>query len=70
MQLDEDMFHRYQAEKWAILMGRTANGSSLNSTYHFMNEVIGYDLAGFFETNAEILHNEIARVLEALLQPE
>lgn len=70
MQLDEDMFHRYRGEKWAILMGRIANGRSLDSTYRFMSEVIGYDLAGFFETHEEILHDEIARVLEALLRPE
>jgi len=70
MQLDEDMFYRYQAEKWAILMGRITNGSSLNSTYYFMSEVIGYDLASFFEIHADTLHDEIARVLEALLRPE
>ena len=70
MQLDGDMFYRYHSEKWAILMGRTVNGSSLNSTYYFMSEVIGYDLASFFETHAGILHNEIAQVLETLLRVE
>ncbi len=70
MQLDEDIFFRYQAEKWAILMGRISNGNSLNSTYCFMSEVIGYDLANFFEKHADILRDEIARVLEALLRPE
>lgn len=32
-----------------------------------MNEIIGYDFAGFFERNSEILHQEVDQVLQRLL---
>ena len=42
----------------------------LISTYDFMRDVVGYDLAGFFKRNSKSLRDEIDTVLKALLAPE
>jgi len=39
----------------------------LKSTYDFVKNVVGYDLAAFFERNSETIKNEVDVVLEALL---
>jgi hypothetical protein len=67
MQMDDDIFTRYKAAKWAMLTGRTQGGTAQNSTYHFMREVVGYDLADFFVRHAPELKAEVNTVLEALL---
>jgi hypothetical protein len=69
-QIDMDILHRYHNEKWAVLVGRLDNTSPAISTYSFMKEVVGYDLAAFFSRNAEILRKEVAAILESLLRPE
>jgi len=47
-QIDYDIVERYQRGKWLVLRGSVA-GDDLSSTYTFAREVIGYDLAAFFE---------------------
>jgi hypothetical protein len=69
-QIDDDIYSRYREEQWVILRGQTGRVTATESTYRFMNDVVGYDLAGFFERNSVALKREIALVLEALLQPE
>jgi len=67
MQMDDDIFTRYKAAKWAMLTGRTQGGTSQDSTYLFMREVVGYDLADFFVRHAPELKAEVNTVLEAML---
>jgi len=67
-QIDSDIRIRYRHEKWIILTGDSGVASPLSSTYAFVESVIGYDLASFFERNAKILRAEVAKVLEALLR--
>jgi len=69
-QIDTDILHRYRSEKWAILTGSLGETSALVSTYAFMRDVVGYDLAAFFKRNTEALRAEVAEVLEALLRAE
>jgi hypothetical protein len=69
-QIDDDIFTRYRAERWVILTGQLRNATSKTSSYHFVREVIGYDLAGFFERHATTLRDEVAKVLETLLRTE
>ncbi|HDS85672.1 MAG TPA: hypothetical protein ENN97_10820 [Phycisphaerales bacterium] len=69
-QIDSDILHRYRTEKWVILTGDIRSDSPFSSTYSFMKQVIGYDLAAFFNRNARQLRNEVATVLEALLRAE
>lgn len=69
-QIDGDILLRYRAEKWGVLTGVVGANDPLISTYDFMRDVIGYDLAGFFTRNSKALHMEIDTVLKALLTPE
>ena len=67
-QIDPDIVTRYRSEKWLILTGHTVHATPLDSTYSFFKEVVGYDLAGFFTKNSEILHIEMDKILTSLLQ--
>jgi len=69
-QIDGDILLRYRAQKWAVVTGLEGLQDPLLSTYDFMNEVVGYDLAAFFKRNSEALRSEIDTVLRALLAPE
>ena len=69
-QIDNDVLFRYRAEKWSIVTGVVGAASPVISTYDFMKNVIGYDLAAFFERNSSTLQREIDAILKALLVPE
>lgn len=68
-QIDSDILLRYRAQKWAILTGVTGASDPLISTYDFLKDVVGFDLAGFFDRNQETLKDEISSVLGKLLEP-
>lgn len=69
-QIDTDILHRYRSEKWAILTGCLGDTSVLVSTYAFIRDVVGYDLAAFFKRNTKSLRAEVEEALEALLRDE
>ncbi len=69
-QIDSDILVRYRAEKWSVLTGLVGLNDPLRSTYDFTREIVGYDLAGFFERNRQTLRDEIDKVLQSLLTPE
>lgn len=69
-QIDQDIQHRYFVEKWLVLTGISQRYSPLNCTYAFMRDVVGYDLAAFFEKNSKTLRDEVDRVLRKLLSTE
>ncbi len=69
-QIDADILVRYRAEKWAVIIGTVGMNDPLISSYDFMREIVGYDLAAFFERNRETLRMEIDKVLQALLAPD
>lgn len=69
-QIDEDIAFRYKVEKWLLLTGISSTASPLVSTYAFLKDVIGYDLAGFFERNSAVLRAEVDQVLKTLLTPD
>jgi hypothetical protein len=69
-QIDGDILLRYRAEKWAIVTGIIGLADPLRSTYDFMKDVVGYDMAAFFQRNSDALKAEIDLVLQALLAPE
>ena len=66
-QIDSDILLRYRAEKWGIVTGVVGTNNPLVSTYDFMRDVIGYDLAAFFDRNCKTLRTEIDAVLRTLL---
>lgn len=69
-QIDNDILLRYRTEKWSVVTGIEGANNPLISTYDFMRDIVGYDLAAFFKRNSKILHTEIDAVLKALLAPE
>ena len=69
-QIDADVLLRYRAEKWVVLTGVVGHDDPLVSTSDFMRDVVGYDLAGFFERNAETLRAEVDEILRVLLAPD
>jgi hypothetical protein len=68
-QIDGDILLRYRAEKWTVLTGLTDENNPSISTYDFMRDIVGFDLASFFKRNSKILQAEIQEVLKALLSP-
>jgi hypothetical protein len=68
-QIDNDIVERYERGKWLVLRG-TLFGDNTQSTYTFMREIIGYDLAGFFERNNHQLKTFTQNVLEYLLRAD
>ena len=69
-QLDGDILLRYRMEKWAVLTGVEGLNDSLLSTYDFMRDIVGYDLAAFFKRNSMTIRAEVDAVLKALLTPD
>lgn len=69
-QIDGDILYRYRGEKWAVITGVVGAKNPLISTYDFMREIVGYDLAGFFKRNSTVLRREVEVALRALLTPE
>jgi hypothetical protein len=66
-QIDNDIALRYRRARWLLLRG-TVTSTPFDSTYLFFQNIIGYDLAGFFARNAALLRNEISAILEKLLR--
>jgi len=69
-QIDGDVLMRYRAAKWSVLTGIVGASNPLVSTYDFMRDIVGYDLAAFFERNSAVLREEIDTILKSLLAPE
>lgn len=65
-QIDSDVAIRYSQARWLLLTGTTA-GSATESTYAFCRDVLGYDLAGFFERTSPRFRRELEQVLTTLL---
>ena len=70
LQIDDDIALRYRNEKWALLTGSTAEQSTTKSVYAFMRDVVGYDLAAFFQRHSDTLKGEVNLVLTKLLSTQ
>jgi hypothetical protein len=68
-QIDEDVAERYERARWLLLRG-TIEGTPLDSAYVFFREVIGYDLAAFFQRNSATLKEQVETVLGKLLSEQ
>jgi hypothetical protein len=60
---------RYTSNRWLLLTG-LRTGTSYESTYAFTRDVVGYDLAGFFERNSARFRTLLEGVLKALLEAQ
>ena len=68
-QIDATVLARYRAEKWSVISGARNAAGPLDSTYDFMRDVVGYDLAAFFERHCSTLRREVDVTLRSLLSP-
>jgi hypothetical protein len=66
-QVSEPVSRRYRSSQLLVLTGTSGNATT--STFSFYQEVVGYNLAGFFERNSPKLRAEFGSVLKALLSP-
>jgi hypothetical protein len=67
-QINETVALRYGAARWLLLSGTEA-GSATESTWAFMREAVGYDLAAFFQRKTADFQSLIERTAESLLDP-
>jgi hypothetical protein len=68
-QINETVAARYEAAQWLLLTG-TESGTAAESIWTFMREVVGYDLAAFFQRNTDEFRALIESIATALLEPE
>lgn len=68
-QIDGVLATRYTQAQWLLLRG-VSQGGSLDSTYAFTRDVLGYDFAAFFERNSTRIKAELENVLDVLLRPD
>lgn len=67
-QINETVATRYKLGQWLLLTG-TESGSAVESTWTFCREVLGYDLAAFFQRNTEAFRALVEDVASSLLEP-
>jgi hypothetical protein len=65
-QIDSDVAIRYTQARWLLLTGVTT-GPAIESTYTFCRDVLGYDLAAFFERMSGRFKAELEGILSSLL---
>lgn len=68
-QIDLDIVLRYRNNRCGILIG-TTNGNNQASLYAFCEQILGYNLASFFQEHSTEIKEEIHDVLETLLSAE
>lgn len=66
-QVSEPVSRRYRSSQLLVLTGTL--GDETASTFSFYKEVVGYNLADFFQRNSQKLRGEFGKVLKALLTP-
>ena len=64
-QIDTDIVLRYRNNRCGILIGATSDNHNI-SLYAFCDQILGYDLAGFFRRHTTRIKKEIRDVLETL----
>lgn len=65
-QIDSDIVLRYRNNRCGIMIGSHSSSPHI-SLFAFLKDILGYDLADFFEKNSNKIKLEIDSVLKALL---
>ena len=69
-QIDNDVSTRYRDNGWCVITGIVGKSDPLISTYDFMCDVVGYDLAAFFTRNSSAIRDEVNKVLKTVLSTD
>lgn len=67
-QVSEPVLRRYRGDGMLVLTG-VLNDDPTISTFAFFDQVIQFDLVGFFERNKQRFQTEIKQIIEQLLSP-
>lgn len=67
-QINQVVRARYLTGNWSVLMGTLGLDDPLVSTFDFLADVVGYDLAAYFERNTGELRLGVEDVLRQLLE--
>ncbi len=67
-QVSEPVLRRYRSDGMLVLTGVLDNDPTV-STFAFLNQVVGFNLEGFFERNRKRLQTEIKQIIVELLSP-
>jgi hypothetical protein len=67
-QINETVAARCEGARWLLLSG-TESGAATESTWTFLREVVGYDLAAFFQRNTHEFRDLIEGIATSLLEP-
>ena len=67
LQFDTDLRTRYESGRWGVLTGAIDTDDAYTSTYAFCHQILGYDLAAFFERNSGELRREVESVVSTVL---
>jgi hypothetical protein len=68
-QMNSAVHARYMSGNWVVLMGTLGKNDPDSSTFDFVKEIVGYDIAGFFERSSSALRREVESILGKLLEP-
>ncbi|MEA5580209.1 hypothetical protein VB620_02515 [Nodularia harveyana UHCC-0300] len=68
-QVSEPVAQRYRKDGMLVLTGIMSQDPNI-STYAFFKEVIGYDLANFFQRNSQTIQAEVKEIISKLLSPQ
>jgi hypothetical protein len=68
-QIDGDIVLRYRNNRCGILIGSDSNDPTI-SLFAFTNQVLGYDLAGFFVRNSAFIKTQVHDVIQTLLSTQ
>lgn len=69
MQMDTDIQLRYRQNNWVVLVGDLTSSNDLRSCFAFSDTILGFDLAAFFDRNAESFRSEVESTIAGLLNP-
>lgn len=68
-QVSEAVAQRYRKDGMLVLTGTSSRDPNL-STFAFFKEIVGYDLASFFDRNSSVIKSEVKIIIEKLLSPQ
>jgi hypothetical protein len=66
-QVSKPVLTRYRADGMLVLTGTLSDDPTI-STFAFFEQVVGYDMAGFFRRNTEAMAAEVQEIVSSLLR--
>lgn len=66
-QINQTVYERYLLNNWVVLTG-VISSNPIDSTFAFINEILGYNLVSFFERNSKEIKLEVLGILNSLLK--